>query len=234
MGVVERSNKLSKHLLRDLERLKKEILNVGSMVEDATNKAITSLVSRRLELAREVIEGDGEIDRKELEVEEECLKILALHQPVAADLRFIVAAMKVNNDLERMGDLAVNIAERATYLSSHEPIPIPFDFMDMVKKVQIMVRESLDSLVNRDGVLARSVCKKDNEIDRANRHMFAVLQKEMGENPRIIERAIHILSASRYLERIADHATNIAEDVVFMVEGEMIRHHFEDFAKSKE
>jgi len=217
-----------KHLQRDLDALKKEVLTMGSMVEEATNKAITSLTQRSPELAEEVLSGDDSIDQMELEVEESCLKALALHQPVAGDLRFIVAVMKVNNDLERMGDLAQNIAERSLYLSTHDPIPADLDFERMVERVRQMVSMSLDALVNQDSLLARKVCSLDDEVDEYNRHMFVMLQELMHRDGSTIERAVHTLSVARHLERIADLATNIAEDIVFMVEGDVIRHQPED------
>jgi len=213
-----------KHLQRDLDRLKREILLMGSMVEEATNKALSAFLYRRPELAESVMEGDDRIDQKELDVEEECLKLLALHQPVAADLRFIIAVMKVNNDLERMGDEAYNIAERASYLSAHDPIGVPGDFPAMVDRVRTMVRDSLDALVNRDTNLARKVCRDDDLVDSTHREMYMALQERMRENAETVERAVRTLSVSRHLERIADLATNIAEDVVFMVDGEVIRH----------
>jgi len=224
---------MSKHLQRDLEHLKKLILTLGSMVEEASNQAIAALVDRRPELAEQVMAGDDEIDRREVELEEECLKILALHQPVAADLRYIVAVMKVNNDLERMGDLAVNIAERAMFLSTHEPLELVLDFTNMVDKTRGMVRQALDALVHKNTDLARLVCRKDDEVDELNRRMFDVLQELIVQDPATIERAIHTLSVARHLERIADLATNIAEDVVFMVEGEVIRHRTEDYRNSE-
>jgi phosphate transport system protein len=216
-----------KHLQRDLDGLKRRLLEVGSMVEEATGKAIRALVDRHVEMAREVKEGDTEIDRREVDLEEECLKILALHQPVAADLRFIITALKVNNDLERMGDLAANIADRAMFLAGRDPVGVPLDFPRMAENVRVMVGESLDSLVRLDTVLARDVLTKDDLVDRAHKEMFRVLQKKMHDDPEAVERAVHLLSASRHLERIADLATNIAEDVVFLVEGEVIRHGFE-------
>jgi phosphate transport system protein len=215
---------MSRHLQRDLKSLEKEILGVGAMVEEAINKAIIALMNRRTALAQEVVDGDETIDRKEIEVEELCLKILALHQPVAGDLRFIVAVMKVNNDLERMADLAANIAERALYLAQHDAIGVPLDFSHMAATVRSMVCDSLDALVKLDAGLARRVIERDDEVDRINREMFDVLQDLMRRDPSTIERAVQTLSASRHLERIADHATNIAEDVAFMIEGDVIRH----------
>lgn len=219
---------MTKHLSDDLDRLKKEILAMGAMVEDAINKAITALVQRSPDLAREVLAGDDAIDRRELDVEDMCLKILALHQPVAGDLRFIIAVLKVNNDLERMGDHAQSIAERAIFLAAHDPIDVDLDFAGMVDTVRRMVAQSLDALVNADPELARSVCLQDDAVDDLHRSMFDVLQKLMTRDPATIERAVSVLSVSRNLERIADSATNVAEDIVFMVEGDVIRHQLRD------
>ena len=219
---------MSIHLQKDLEHLDKELLILSSMVEDATNKAILALVDRRLDLARQVMREDDRINHREVLIEEECLKMLALHQPVAADLRFIVAVLKVNNDLERMGDLAVNIAERAAYLATREPLQVSLDFPKMAEGVREMVRESLDALSNMNPRLARHVLTMDDEIDEANRGMFDILQDLMHRDTSTIERAVHLLSASRHLERIADLATNIAQDVVYMSEGRLIRHLTED------
>ncbi len=219
------------HLHRDLERIAKEVLAVGALVEEATNHAIEALVHRRAELAETVLNGDDRIDRREVEVEVDCLKMLALHQPVAADLRYIVAVLKVNNDLERMGDLAVNVAERARYLATHEPLSVDLDFQTMGDLVKRMVRDCLDALVRRDVEAAQRVMQDDDRVDHINRQMFDVLQGAMQADPKNVKRAVHMLSASRHLERIADLATNIAEDIVFMVDGTVIRHqpeHYED------
>ena len=220
---------MSKHLLTDLDRVKKQVLAMGALVEEATQRAIAALTERRPDLAREVLAGDDAIDEKELEVEDACMKILALHQPVAGDLRYVIAVMKVNNDLERMGDLAQNIAERAVFLASQEPLGVDLPFTDMTECVQRMVSEALDALVERDTARARAVCEQDDEVDASNRQMFVVLQDLMKREPDAVERAVHTLSVARHLERIADLATNVAEDVVFMVEGDVIRHHLEDY-----
>jgi len=212
-----------------MELIKKETLHLAAMVVDATNKAIIALVDRRTGLAETVMRSDDEIDRKEVQIEEECLKALALHQPVAADLRFIISVIKANNDLERIGDLAVNIAERAAYLSRHAPLPIALDFPGMAEAARKMLLSSLEAFSRRDAALARKVLAMDDGVDDANREMYLSLQSLMHGNPETIERAIHLLSASRHLERIGDLATNIAEDVVYMVEGELIRHQTEDF-----
>jgi phosphate transport system protein len=215
---------MMKHLNRDLEKLKREILTAGSLVEEALEKATRALIDRREDLAEEVIQGDRAIDDKEIEIEEECLKILALHQPVAADLRFIIAIMKVNNDLERIGDLAANIAKRSLYLMRKEPLHVPEEFGDMISATASMVTRSLNSLVTLDTALAREVCQDDSRVDEANRRMFELMQDDMMDSPDLVKRAVNTLSISRHLERIADLATNIAEDVVFMVDGDVIRH----------
>lgn len=219
-----------KHLARDLEYLKRQLLTVGGIVEEAFNQALNALLNRDASVAKSLAAVDDVIDAKEVEVEEHCLKVLALHQPVAADLRFIVAVMKVNNDLERIGDMAVNIAERAATLAERPPMPVPPDFVRMAEIVRRMVRESLDALVNQDTALARKVCADDNDVDSIHRTMYDYIQNIMSTDSAVIPSAIQTLSASRHLERIADLATNIAEDVVFMVEGEVIRHRHPDKA----
>lgn len=216
---------MPKHLQRDLDDLKKAILTMGAMVEEAIGKAISALKDQRSEFIDEILNDDDRIDKMELEVEDDCLKILALHRPVASDLRFIVAVMKVNNDLERMGDLAVNIAERASALAlSPFKVECSVDFDHMQESVQMMVRESLDSLVNRDPTLARAIVAKDDEIDEANHQALKQNVAEMKKDPARSDCAIQMVLVARHLERIADLATNIAEDVVFMVEGDVIRH----------
>lgn len=213
-----------KHLERDLERLSREILAMGSLVEDATSRAMEALLNRDAALAERVIAGDRAIDLKEIEVEEECLKVLALHQPVAADLRFIVAVLKVNNDLERMGDLAQNIAERAQGLSQSRAAEPPPELRGMMEKVQSMVVRCLDALVRLDVEEARSVLADDNVVDEMHRRMFESLQERMAKSPERIPDYVQYLSVSRYLERIADQATNVAEDVIFTALGEVVRH----------
>jgi phosphate transport system protein len=215
---------LNKHLHHDLELLERRILMLGSLVEQATNKAILALVARRPQLAEEVIREDDEIDRQEVECENECLKMLALHQPVAGDLRFIITVLKVNNDLERMGDLAVNIAHRSKYLAQFDPIDSPIDFTEVCDIVRSMVRDSLDALIRRDTVLARKVWAMDDEVDAAARRGFEFYRDSIKRNPEITGRALETLLAIRHLERIADQTTNICEDVVYLVDGEMIRH----------
>lgn len=216
---------MAKHLLRDLEKLKKEILLLGSMVEDSTHKALLALSEERVDLADEVIEGDRTIDDKEIQVEEDCLKTLALHQPVAIDLRYVVAVMKVNNDLERAGDLAGNIAARAKVLAGLEDGPgIPSDIRTMGEKVRAMLRESLTAMIHLDTSLARQVLRDDDDIDRRHKELYDHIQQRMQDEPKQVTGLMSLLSVSRYLERIADLATNIAEDVIFMVDGDVVRH----------
>jgi phosphate transport system protein len=217
------------HMQREIEKLKHLVLTLGAEVEDHVHKAVQCVQSRNLELAEKIIGADSQIDRSEVELEEECLKILALHQPVAIDLRFVIAVLKINNDLERIGDLAVNIAERAVYLSSREPVDIPFDFTSMSEKTKEMLKKSLDALVNMDPRMAWEVCAMDDEVDAINREMYDQVQEGIRHNIAQMGSLIHLLSTSRHLERIADHATNIAEDVIYMVAGEIVRHKAEDF-----
>jgi phosphate transport system protein len=215
---------MSKHLERDLDNLQRDLLTLASSVEEAIHKATRALQQRDPNLARQVIDGDNEIDEEENHVEEECLKILALHQPVAVDLRRIAAAMKINTDLERMADLAEDIAERAVRLAQLPEIPIPEKLQRMVDLTTSMVRQSLDAFVNLDTRLARVVCRLDDEVDRYNSDIIDELLQLMQKSPAMIEPGLSLFSATRHLERIADHATNIAEDVVYLAEGEIVRH----------
>jgi phosphate transport system protein len=217
------------HFMREIERLKKRILSLSAIVEQRVRQAVKAVEERDGQLARQVIDGDAEIDHAEVEVEEDCLKILALHQPVAVDLRFIVAVLKINNDLERIGDFAVNIAERAAYLAAHDTPAVLLDFPGMAAKGQAMLRDSLDALVNLDPVLARQVCADDDEVDAINRQIYEEVKREIRQRPESLEPLIHLLSISRHIERIADLATNIAEDVIYMVKGEIVRHRAEDY-----
>jgi phosphate transport system protein len=215
---------MSRHFQREIETLKKKILTVGAIVEERIAKSIAAVIKNDVMLAQEVVEGDEEIDQMEVDVEEDCLKILALHQPVAIDLRFVVAVLKINNDLERMADHAVNIARRAEYLATYPDAALPFDLEVMLEKTQTMVRDSLDAFVRQDTTLARHVCAADKAVDQLNRQMHVLIQQQIRDNPERVELLIHQLSVSRQLERIADLATNVAEDVVYTVEGEIIRH----------
>ena len=220
---------MTTHLQKEIEKLQKRILFMGAEVEDTVRKSVDALVRRDAKLAQAVIDHDEEIDQLEIEIEEECLKILALHQPVAIDLRYVIAVLKMNNDLERIGDLAVDIAERAAYLGTHSPIDLLLDFRGMADLTQLMLKCSLDALVNSDPVLARQVRASDDAVDEMNREMFTLIHDYIRNNPDHVAEAIHLLSASRHLERIADQTTNIAEDVIYMVEGEIVRHQPESY-----
>ena len=215
---------MSKHLERDLDNLQREIVTLAASVEEAIHKAIRALQDRRADVAQEVIDGDNQIDADENHVEEECLKMLALHQPVAVDLRRIASALKINAELERMADLAEDIAERAVHLSRLPPVPVPTGLQSMTDLTTAMVRQSLDAFVNLDARLARVVMRLDDEVDRYNQEIIDELIQRMRTAPEMVEPGISLFSATRHLERIADHATNIAEDVVYLVEGEIVRH----------
>jgi phosphate transport system protein len=215
---------MSQHFQREIERLKKKLLAVSAVVEETIARAITAVMQHDTELAHQVAEGDVEIDHMEVDVEEDCLKILALHQPVAIDLRFVVSVMKINNDLERMADLAVNIARRAEYLANIPKHDLPPNLEEMARKTQEMVKRSLDAFVDADVAIAREVCAADTDVDQHNRDMHVLIQDQIRTTPEDVERLIHTLSVSRHLERIADLATNIAEDVIYTVGGEIVRH----------
>jgi phosphate transport system protein len=216
----------------EIEAIKKKILSFSAVVEENVRDAIKALVYRDAALAAKVIDTDEEIDTMEVVVEEDCLKTLALHQPVAIDLRLIIAILNMNNDLERIADLAVNIAERAAFLATQEQLPLRFNFVQMGEKAQDMLRKSLDALVNLDVNLAREVCAADDGVDAMNREAYLAVQEAIRRHPDRMEALIHLLSISRHIERIADHATNIAEDVIYMCEGQIVRHHTEDYRQA--
>lgn len=215
---------MTRHLQREVTKLKKKALKLGKVVQETLDEAIKSVKERDVELAEQVIARDIEVDRMEVDTEEECLKLLALHQPVAIDLRFIIAVLKMNNDLERIGDLAVNIAEQTQSLSEKKRVKAPFDYDTMTAKVQAMLRLAMEAMVNMDVDLANQVCAADDEVDAIHHNMYPKVQAVIAAHPEQVEILIRYLSVSRYLERIADHATNIAEDVIYMVDGEISRH----------
>jgi phosphate transport system protein len=212
------------HLQRDLDNLRRELVSLASLAEAAVHKAARALCERNAALARQVIAGDSQIDTEENQIDEGCLKILALHQPVAVDLRKIAAAMRINNDLERIGDLAEDIAERALHLCQLPPLPIPQKLKSMADLTTAMVRRSLDGFVDLDTTLANRVISLDDEVDRFNNEIIAELVETMTRQPATVPAALSLFSATRHLEQIADHATNIAEEVVYLVEGELVRH----------
>jgi phosphate transport system protein len=222
---------MSKHLERDLEALEREILAQSSLVEEMIAKACRALVDRRVDLVSEVVDSEQQIDEREVKIEEECLKILALHQPVAVDLRRTATVLKINTELERIADLAVNIAERTSSLAAHLDFEIPDKLERMSIDATDMVHDALDAFVEQDVVAAREVCQRDEEIDTLNRQVIDELYESMQARPDQIEPALHVFSISRHVERIADCATNIAEDVIYLVEGEIARHHLEEVKK---
>jgi phosphate transport system protein len=215
---------MSLHLQREIGLLKKRVLSLCALVESQVEKAVRAVVQRDELLASEVRHTDDEIDQREIEVEEECLKILALHQPVAVDLRMIIAVLKINNDLERMGDLAVNIARKARALAADAPLEVRFDIAQMCAKSQLMVHDSIDALVNLDTQLAQSVCDRDDEIDRMKSEGRLEIEQAIRRDPGRTDPYLRLLGALRNLERIADCATNIAEDVIYVAEGKIVRH----------
>ena len=215
---------MTTHLQRELDSLKDTFMVLVQEVESTIERSVKSLKEMDPTLAENIIQADDAIDQLEIKIEEECLKILALYQPVAVDLRFIVAILKINNDLERIGDLGVNIAKRVIMLSEH---PIPFetaDFTVLQEKVSIMLSKSLDALVRHDTPLAKEVRGLDREVDSLKNRIETKVIQALQTHPENVQPYLSILSICRHLERIADHATNIAEDVIYMVEGDIIRH----------
>jgi phosphate transport system protein len=216
--------RIRKQFTKELENIKKRILALGAMVEERVQIALKAIDTNDADLAQEIIKKDYEIDETEVEIEEECLKVLALHQPMAIDLRFIVAVIKINAELERIGDEAVNIAERVEVTAKREQIDFYFDYSSMGEKAQAMLKMSMDALIQLDYDLAFKVVIMDDEVDKIKLEAYDKIKKAMGENPDKIGYLINLLLISRHLERLADHSTNIAEEVVYLVEGEIIRH----------
>lgn len=215
---------MQRHFDEELKTLKEKILRMGAMVEEQIAHAIKALVDRDSDLARRVIENDHRVNALDVEIDEDCLRLIALHQPMAGDLRFLTTAMKISTELERMSDLAENISERVIELNEEPQLKPYIDIPRMAERAQAMVKESLDAFVNRNSELARKVCRDDDFIDDLNHQIFRELLSFMIEDPQTTTRSIRITFISKYLERIADHATNIAELVVYLVEGKIIRH----------
>jgi phosphate transport system protein len=218
---------MSIHLTRDLETLHRDIMSMCAAVEEVVHKAVDDLGKPDVALSRQLVDRDDEIDRWDVRIEEECLKILALHQPVANDLRRVTAVLKIAWELERVADTAVNIAERAERLAGSPEIVIPEKLSHMASVALDMLRLALDAFVAQDSRLARDVCRQDDIVDSLNREIIDELLIMMKRAPELVEPALQLFSASRHVERVADHATNIAEDVVYLVEGEIIRHRAE-------
>lgn len=215
---------MSQHLHREIENLKSKIVVLAAMVRRAVQDAVVSVISGDCKSAQAIIDGDQAIDQAEVDIEEDCLKLLALYQPVATDLRFIIAVLKINNDIERVGDLAVNIAERTLFMAAQPPISVSFDYTQIKEKALAMLSGSLESLVHLDAHKAREIPALDNEVDELNREMYAKVGAAVLQHPEHVDYLLNYLSVSRYLERIADYATNVAEDVIYLIEGEIIRH----------
>lgn len=223
---------MTKHFQRDMDRLHGSILLLSSRVEAMIDKAMLALCDRRIDLAAEVSDEDYDVDQEEIRIEEECLKMLALHQPVAGDLRRIASVLKINNDLERIADLAVNIGERSQGFAQFPEFNVPPRMRDMSTAAVSMLRSALDSFVKMDPVLARRVRLQDTEVNAHNVAIIDSLQEMMMNDSRLVIPAVHCFSASRHLERIGDLATNIAEDVIYLVEGEIVRHKHEPIDSS--
>ncbi|MEQ8209784.1 MAG: phosphate signaling complex protein PhoU [Lacipirellulaceae bacterium] len=218
---------MSKHLQRDLKNLEQRLLDQSSMVEHMVYQACQSLREMSTELLAEVLRDEEVVNNHEVEIEEECLKILALHQPVAVDLRRVATVLKINNDLERIADLAVNIGERTRNLVMFPDFNAPENLDDMAEVTISMVRDALDAFVRLDVEVARDVCLRDDVVDNLNREVIDMLHEMVHQHPSVVEPAICFFSASRHVERIGDHATNIAEDVIYLVDGEITRHRHE-------
>ena len=213
-----------RHLQREIDRLKRKVLGLGALVEDNLRLSFQAIANRDPAKARRVIATDALIDQQEIDVEEECLKILALYQPVAGDLRFVAAVIKINSELERIGDLGANIAERALQLVDEDPVQVPLGFAVMAERTSTILEKALDSLVRQDAIVARLVLAADDEIDCLYEGLIAELKQIIRADPDHLDAIVMLFSVARYLERLADHATNIAEDVLYMVEGEIHRH----------
>ena len=216
------------HFEEELKGLKQRLLNMGALVEERVHRAVASLIERRPELAEAVIAGDGEINDLQIEIDDRALKLLALQAPMATDLRLITSAMKINADLERIGDQAVNVAQNAVKLLHHPPIRPVIDIPRMADIAQGMLRDALDAYVRRDLTLAQDVLNRDDELDLLKTMVFRELLTHMLRDPATIEPSLDLVLISRHLERVGDHATNVAEDVIFMVSAKDVRHHIED------
>jgi phosphate transport system protein len=215
---------MQRHFHDELDALKQTLLAMGGLVEDQIRRAVGALLERNSPAAQEVTERDAQVNAYDVEIDEKCVELLALHQPTAGDLRFITTTLKIVTDLERIGDQAVNIAQRVIELNREPQLKPYIDLPRMAERAQRMVKESLDAFVSRDTTLARQVCGEDGAVDDLNHQIFRELLTFMMEDPKTISRALHLILVARFLERVADHATNIAEMVVFMVESKMVRH----------
>ncbi len=219
------------HFEAELQSLRNQLLTMGGLVEERVHRAVHSLIHRREEDAHRIIASDKEINDLQMEIDDRCLKLLATQTPLAVDLRLITSAMKINADLERVGDQAVNIAESVLVLIPQPPLKPLIDLPRMAAIAEKMIRDSLDAFVKRDAELARDVLRRDDEVDNLKDQVFRELLTYMMADPGTIQRALSLILISRNLERIADHATNIAEDVIFITEAKDVRHHAEQGAE---
>lgn len=215
---------MERHFDQQLGALRKNLIQMASLIETAIANAVKSLIERDSDLARLVVQSDEQVDALELEIDKQCVDLLALRQPLAIDLRFITSSIKITNNLERMGDLAVNIAERVIPLSQEPQLKPLIDIPRMATITQTMVKDSIDAFVNRDTELARSVYQRDSTVDAMNDQIFRELLTYMMQDPANITRAVHLILITRHLERIADHSTNIAEEVVYIVKAKVVKH----------
>jgi phosphate transport system protein len=222
------SEPAARHFQDELEQLKSRLLEMGGAAEEQVRTAMKGLVERDRDLMDQVTTGDGALNRLHIEIDSRCFTLLALHQPMAVDLRVIVAAVKINTDLERVGDLAVNIAEASRQYVMHPPVKKLIDIPRMASIAQTMLRDALDAFVRRDVVLAQRVLDQDDLLDDLKTQIFRELITYMLQDPSTIEPALGLILISRHLERIGDHATNVAEDVIFMVSAKDVRHHAAD------
>lgn len=217
-----------RHFDGELKTLKEKLLRMSNLVEESISASVKALIDRNCDLADQVILNDDAINMIEIEIDDLALRLLALHQPQAGDLRFITSAMKINNDLERMGDLAVNIAQLVGDLTK---IPAPKSIIhisQMAQSAQVMLRDSLNAFVNDDARLAKDVCKRDDQVDDWNRAIFLEMFEEMSKDRKVIKQDLDLILVARNLERIADHSTNICEDVIYIIEGRVIKHNIEE------
>lgn len=221
------------HFQKELAQLKENLLKMAALVEEAIRESIAALMNRDSEMIKRTLEKEDKINAMENAIDEMCLKLLVLRQPLATDLRFITSAMKIGTDLERMGDQAINIVERAAFLNQEPQLKPYIDIPRMAEIVQTMVKDVLNAFVNRDPKLARSVCERDDSVDGLKDQIFRELLTYMMSDPKTITRAVHLMIVSRCLERIADHATNIAEDVIFMVDALVIKHRADEKVEEK-
>jgi phosphate transport system protein len=215
---------MSQIFFKEIEDIKGQVLNLGTLVEENLYRAIQAVESKSKDLAQEVVKKDEEIDKAEIELEEEVLKLLALHQPLATDLRYLITVLKMNDELERIGDLAVNVAERATSLADSKPVDAPFDFGLMSSRVCDMLKKSLDALIHLSRDYAVEVFALDDEVDKIHINMYKLVKDGIRNNIDDLDTLVHYLSISKHLERIADHAESISEEIIYLLVGEIVRH----------